>query len=171
MSRQHRTTTPQPSSTRRSRHRSERAYPMRVLRYRLRRGSGGGGQAPGGEGIERVIQVLEPATVSLITERRANRPWGALRVPRCERHPRGRLPIRLVGEVGGEGTAAGHLPGQRRLVHAHRLGNQFLAWLVVAWDGAGHALAVWHGTQGPHPDRVRNVDRLAAGSVVESDPG
>jgi N-methylhydantoinase B/oxoprolinase/acetone carboxylase alpha subunit len=54
----------------------ERAYPMRVLRYRLRRGSGGAGKAPGGEGIERVIQVLEPATVSLVTERRASRPWG-----------------------------------------------------------------------------------------------
>jgi N-methylhydantoinase B/oxoprolinase/acetone carboxylase alpha subunit len=54
----------------------ERAYPMRVLRYRLRRGSGGVGRAPGGEGIERVIQLLEPATVSLITERRTSRPWG-----------------------------------------------------------------------------------------------
>jgi N-methylhydantoinase B/oxoprolinase/acetone carboxylase alpha subunit len=54
----------------------ERTYPMRVLRYRLRRGSGGAGQAPGGEGIERVLQVLEPATLSLITERRKSRPWG-----------------------------------------------------------------------------------------------
>jgi N-methylhydantoinase B/oxoprolinase/acetone carboxylase alpha subunit len=54
----------------------ERAYPLRVLRYRLRRASGGRGSAPGGEGIERVIQVLEPATVSLITERRASQPWG-----------------------------------------------------------------------------------------------
>src|SRR5438309_1875202 len=54
----------------------ERAYPMRVLRYRLRRGSGGAGRASGGEGIERVIQLLEPATVSLITERRTSRPWG-----------------------------------------------------------------------------------------------
>ena len=54
----------------------ERAYPMRVLRYRLRRASGGAGQAPGGEGIERVIQLLEPATVSLITERRTSKPWG-----------------------------------------------------------------------------------------------
>jgi N-methylhydantoinase B/oxoprolinase/acetone carboxylase alpha subunit len=54
----------------------ERAYPMRVLRYRLRRGSGGGGLGPGGEGIERVIQLLEPATVSLVTERRTSRPWG-----------------------------------------------------------------------------------------------
>src|SRR5262245_9429589 len=49
---------------------------MKVLRYRLRRGSGGAGLAAGGEGIEKVIQVLEPATLSLITERRKSRPWG-----------------------------------------------------------------------------------------------
>jgi N-methylhydantoinase B/oxoprolinase/acetone carboxylase alpha subunit len=54
----------------------ERAFPMRVLRYRLRRGSGGDGAAPGGEGIERDLQVLEDVTVSLITERRSSRPWG-----------------------------------------------------------------------------------------------
>ena len=54
----------------------ERTYPVRVLRYRLRRGSGGQGRFPGGEGIDRVIQVLEPATLSLITERRKSRPWG-----------------------------------------------------------------------------------------------
>jgi N-methylhydantoinase B/oxoprolinase/acetone carboxylase alpha subunit len=54
----------------------ERAFPMRVLRYRLRRGSGGAGAAPGGEGVERDLQVLEDCTVSLITERRVSRPWG-----------------------------------------------------------------------------------------------
>ncbi len=54
----------------------ERAYPLRVLRYRLRRGSGGAGWAPGGEGIERDLQVLEDVTVSLITERRVSRPKG-----------------------------------------------------------------------------------------------
>lgn len=54
----------------------ERAYPLRVLRYRLRRGSGGGGRHPGGEGIERDLQVLEDVTVSLITERRVSRPPG-----------------------------------------------------------------------------------------------
>jgi N-methylhydantoinase B/oxoprolinase/acetone carboxylase alpha subunit len=32
--------------------------------------------APGGEGIERDLQVLEDATVSLITERRVSQPWG-----------------------------------------------------------------------------------------------
>jgi N-methylhydantoinase B/oxoprolinase/acetone carboxylase alpha subunit len=54
----------------------ERAYPMRVRRYRLRRGSGGAGRWPGGEGVERELEVLETATVSLITERRHSRPWG-----------------------------------------------------------------------------------------------
>jgi N-methylhydantoinase B/oxoprolinase/acetone carboxylase alpha subunit len=54
----------------------ERAHPVRVLRYRLRQGSGGPGRWPGGDGIERVIQVLEPATLSLITERRQRGPWG-----------------------------------------------------------------------------------------------
>jgi len=54
----------------------ERSYPMRVLRYRLRRGSGGAGRCPGGEGIERDLMMLEDVTVSLITERRVSRPWG-----------------------------------------------------------------------------------------------
>jgi N-methylhydantoinase B/oxoprolinase/acetone carboxylase alpha subunit len=54
----------------------ERSFPMRVRRYRLRSGSGGAGRWPGGEGVERDLEMLEPATVSLITERRASRPWG-----------------------------------------------------------------------------------------------
>jgi 5-oxoprolinase (ATP-hydrolysing) len=54
----------------------ERAYPMRVHRYRLRHGSGGVGLASGGEGIERDLEMLEDCTVSLITERRVSRPWG-----------------------------------------------------------------------------------------------
>jgi len=54
----------------------ERAFPMRVLRYRLRSGSGGAGASPGGDGIERDVLVLEDVTVSLITERRDTQPWG-----------------------------------------------------------------------------------------------
>ena len=53
----------------------ERSYGMRVRAVRLWR-SGGGGAAPGGDGIERELEVLEDVTVSLITERRASRPWG-----------------------------------------------------------------------------------------------
>ena len=54
----------------------ERAYPMRVRRYRIRHGSGGAGLAAGGDGIERDLEMLEDCTVSLITERRTSRPWG-----------------------------------------------------------------------------------------------
>jgi len=54
----------------------ERAYPLRVRRYGLRRDSGGAGTAPGGDGIERELEVLDDATLSLVTERRTSRPWG-----------------------------------------------------------------------------------------------
>ena len=54
----------------------ERAFPMRVRRYRLRAGSGGAGLFPGGDGIERDLEMVEDVTVSLITERRVSRPWG-----------------------------------------------------------------------------------------------
>ena len=54
----------------------ERALPVRVRRFTLRRGSGGGGEYSGGDGIDRDVEVLEPTTLSLITERRASRPYG-----------------------------------------------------------------------------------------------
>jgi N-methylhydantoinase B/oxoprolinase/acetone carboxylase alpha subunit len=49
---------------------------MRVLRYGLRRGSGGAGRHPGGDGVERDLLVLADCTASLITERRTTPPWG-----------------------------------------------------------------------------------------------
>jgi N-methylhydantoinase B len=54
----------------------ETHYPFRVVTYRLRRGSGGAGLHPGGEGIEREIEFDEAATVSLMGERRIVPPWG-----------------------------------------------------------------------------------------------
>jgi N-methylhydantoinase B/oxoprolinase/acetone carboxylase alpha subunit len=54
----------------------ERAYPMRVRRYELREASGGAGEAPGGDGIVREIEMLVDTTVSLVTERRVSQPWG-----------------------------------------------------------------------------------------------
>jgi N-methylhydantoinase B len=55
----------------------EMAYPLRVLEYRLRDGTGGRGTWRGGDGIRRSIEVLaERPTVSLLTERRRLRPWG-----------------------------------------------------------------------------------------------
>jgi N-methylhydantoinase B/oxoprolinase/acetone carboxylase alpha subunit len=54
----------------------ERSFGLRVRRYSLRRGSGGRGRWPGGEGIERDLEALEPVTVSLVTDRRVSQPWG-----------------------------------------------------------------------------------------------
>lgn len=54
----------------------ERHYPFRVTRYTLRNGSGGAGGFRGGDGVEREIIFDEPATLSLMGERRRNAPWG-----------------------------------------------------------------------------------------------
>jgi N-methylhydantoinase B len=54
----------------------EAHYPFRVVGTSLRRGSGGDGRHPGGEGIVREIEFLGDAVVSLIGERRRHRPWG-----------------------------------------------------------------------------------------------
>ncbi len=54
----------------------ESHYPFRVLRYALRRGSGGAGRYPGGEGIERELEFQSAATLSLMGERRVLPPWG-----------------------------------------------------------------------------------------------
>jgi N-methylhydantoinase B len=51
-------------------------FPFRVTAYTLRRGSGGQGRYRGGEGIRREILFEVPATLSLMGERRRNRPWG-----------------------------------------------------------------------------------------------
>jgi N-methylhydantoinase B len=55
----------------------ELAYPLEVVEYRLRDGSGGKGRHRGGDGIRRVLRVkADDATVSLLTERRSRGPWG-----------------------------------------------------------------------------------------------
>lgn len=49
----------------------ELAYPLRVVETSVRRGSGGAGRHRGGDGLRRVLEVLEAdVTATLITERR-----------------------------------------------------------------------------------------------------
>jgi N-methylhydantoinase B len=50
--------------------------PLRVERYELLDGSGGGGRHRGGDGLVRSIRALQPATLSLLTDRRRHRPQG-----------------------------------------------------------------------------------------------
>ena len=54
----------------------EYQFPFRVLEYAIRRGSGGSGKYYGGDGIVRSIELLERATVSLLTQRREKGPAG-----------------------------------------------------------------------------------------------
>jgi len=54
----------------------EARYPVRILHYGVRRGSGGSGQRPGGDGLVREFEFLAPAQYSLLTERRERAPWG-----------------------------------------------------------------------------------------------
>jgi N-methylhydantoinase B len=54
----------------------EAELPLRVRELSLRRGSGGAGRHPGGEGLVREIEALAPLRFTLITERRRHAPRG-----------------------------------------------------------------------------------------------
>ncbi|MCL4524634.1 MAG: hydantoinase B/oxoprolinase family protein [Acidobacteria bacterium] len=54
----------------------EHAYPLRVRKYSLRRGSGGKGRWRGGDGIVREIELLTDTQVGLLCDRRETAPYG-----------------------------------------------------------------------------------------------
>ena len=54
----------------------EHAYPLHVQHLRVRRGTGGRGLHRGGDGMERAIELLVPARVTVIAERRVLAPYG-----------------------------------------------------------------------------------------------
>ena len=54
----------------------EYAYPFRVRRYAYRAGSGGLGRYRGGDGLIREIELLGPAQVTLLADRRVFAPYG-----------------------------------------------------------------------------------------------
>ena len=55
----------------------ELEFPLRVVRYALRRGSGGDGRHHGGDGVVRELEAQAEMTFSLLTERRRHAPPGA----------------------------------------------------------------------------------------------
>jgi N-methylhydantoinase B len=55
----------------------EMEYPMRIERYELLYDTGGKGEHRGGDGLVRSVRVLEPASLSLLTDRRRHPPQGA----------------------------------------------------------------------------------------------
>jgi N-methylhydantoinase B/oxoprolinase/acetone carboxylase alpha subunit len=54
----------------------EHFYPVRVRRYAVRRGSGGAGAFPGGDGIVREIEFLAPVELTILSDRRRFPPYG-----------------------------------------------------------------------------------------------
>jgi N-methylhydantoinase B len=53
----------------------EYAYPFRMIRYAIRRESGGAGKHRGGDGIIRELELLGDAQVTLLADRRKTQPW------------------------------------------------------------------------------------------------
>jgi N-methylhydantoinase B len=80
----------------------ETRYPVRVLRYALRRGSGGEGRNRGGDGLIREFEFLAPTQATLLTERRTHHPWGA--------------EGGMEGETGSNTLNGEELPGKTRLL-------------------------------------------------------
>jgi N-methylhydantoinase B len=54
----------------------EYAYPFRISRYALREKSGGAGRQRGGDGLVRAYEFLQPAEVTLLSDRRVTKPYG-----------------------------------------------------------------------------------------------
>jgi N-methylhydantoinase B len=87
----------------------EYAYPMRVRRYSIRRGSGGLGRFRGGDGIVRELELLTDARVTLLSDRRKTRPYGL-----CGGEP-GAAGLTLMISKGVERAVAGKESVQARV--------------------------------------------------------
>lgn len=91
----------------------ESYLPVLIRQYNLRRGSGGSGKFPGGDGIVREYEALAPVTVTVLSDRRIDRPYGA---QGGEAGSPGHNQIIRAGgaieEIGGKALVALH-PGDR----------------------------------------------------------
>jgi 5-oxoprolinase (ATP-hydrolysing) len=52
----------------------EARFPVRLVEFAIRRGSGGSGQQRGGDGVIRRIEFLKPLTLSILSQRRGPYP-------------------------------------------------------------------------------------------------
>ena len=94
----------------------EHTYPFRVGQYAIRRGSGGRGRFRGGDGIRRDIELLGPGQITILSDRRTQRPYG------------------LQGGEGGE-------PGRNVLIGADG-SEQDLASKASVWVEAGTSISI-----------------------------
>jgi N-methylhydantoinase B len=81
----------------------ELEFPLRMVRYAIRRGSGGAGRWRGGDGVVREVEALAALHYSLITERRRHAPPGAAGgepgLPGRNLLDGGELPAKATGEL------------------------------------------------------------------------
>lgn len=75
---------------------------IRLVRFALRKGSGGNGTYPGGNGVIREIIYLKPATVSIISERRNYEPYG------MNGGENGKCGVNLLKKANGEIISLSH---------------------------------------------------------------
>jgi 5-oxoprolinase (ATP-hydrolysing) len=54
----------------------ENRYPLKLIEFSIRKGSGGKGRFRGGNGVVRIIEFLEKTSVSLLSQHRKIRPYG-----------------------------------------------------------------------------------------------
>ena len=81
-------------------------FPLRAVEYAVRRGSGGAGRHPGGDGVVRELEALAEMRFSLLTERRRHSPPGARggdpgAAGRNLLTPAGAEPVRLASKAEG----------------------------------------------------------------------
>jgi N-methylhydantoinase B len=117
----------------------EREYPLRVVRYAIRRGSGGQGAHRGGDGVLREIEALEKTAFSLIAERRRHAPRGA---DGGEPGKQGRDLLRVAG---ADGETERRLPG--KVTGTLRAGERLR---IETPGGGGHGRA-GETVNGTHP--------------------
>jgi N-methylhydantoinase B len=94
----------------------EHTYPFHVREYSILRGTGGKGRYRGGDGIRRDIELLSPGQITILSDRRVERPYGL---------------------QGGEAGA----PGQNVLIQADGTERQ-LAGKASVWVDAGTTISI-----------------------------
>ena len=54
----------------------ENRYPLKLLEFSIRKGSGGKGKYNGGNGVVRILEFTEESTVSILSQHRVRKPYG-----------------------------------------------------------------------------------------------
>lgn len=93
----------------------EHAYPVRVRAYRIRPDSGGAGKRRGGRGIVKQLEFLEPAEVTILSDRRRHGPYGlaggSAGMPGCNAHNGDAIPGKVRFQVEPGDTVTIETPG------------------------------------------------------------